>query len=114
MRLALLALALLVAAPALAEEKIDEVAALTLEKAQLQAALATSEKLRADAALADVQAQIVARYSLDLKAGDGLDLAKRLIVRAVPKPMTITSGAESARMVPSATKSPAKPAKVKP
>ena len=81
MRLALLALGMALASPVHAEEKIDEVAALTLEKAQLQAALAASEKLRADAALTDVQAQIVARYSLDLKAGDGLDLAKRLIVR---------------------------------
>ena len=82
MRLALLAIGLALASPALAEEKLDEVAALTLEKAALAVQLADAAKREADRNLADVQQAIINKYHLDTKAGDGLDLAKRLITRA--------------------------------
>ena len=82
MRLALLAIGLALASPALAEDKLDEVAALTLEKAALAVQLADAAKREADRNLADVQQAIINKYHLDTKAGDGIDLQKRLITRA--------------------------------
>ena len=104
MRLALLAIGLALASPALAEEKLDEVAALTLEKAALAVQLADAAKREAARNLADVQQAIINKYHLDTKAGDGIDLQKRLITRA-PK-------AEApAKVAAPSTPAPAKPAK---